>query len=93
MFLEHYLMQLMDLVAAQVIYNWPEGSQLFLGHIPDERIYAMAMGTNWITGDSAKCKIIVSTVSVVQHWSREAVESLFWEIFKTQWDMALSTRL
>lgn len=46
MFLQHYLMQLMDLVAAQDIYNWPEGSQLFLGHIPDERIYTMAMGTN-----------------------------------------------
>ena len=45
MFLEHYLKQLMDLVAVEVIYNWPEGSQLFLHHNPDERTYAKAMGT------------------------------------------------
>lgn len=45
MFLEHYLMQLMDLVAVQVIYNWPEGTQLFLDHNPDECIYTMETGT------------------------------------------------
>lgn len=73
MFLEYCLMQLMDLVAVQVIYNWPEGSQLFLDHNPDECIYTMEMGTRWITGDFVKYKEILSTVSVVQHWSREAV--------------------
>lgn len=67
MFLEHSLMQLMDLVAVQVIYNWPEASQLFLDHYPDECIYTTEMGTRWITGDFVKYKEILSTVSVVQH--------------------------
>lgn len=43
-------MQLMDLVAVQVIYNQPEGSQLCLDHNPGGFIYAMQMGKSRIIG-------------------------------------------
>lgn len=36
---------------------------------------------------------MLSIVSVVQLQSREALELLFWEILKTQWDLPLSPLL
>lgn len=60
-------MQLMDLVAVQVNYNQPEGSQLFLDHNPGRFIYAMEMGTHRIIGGSVKYKKILFTLSVLQH--------------------------